>query len=433
VRRLLVVAIGVLSLWAAPGAFAATWCGSGESAIDRPDVVTGQQIHSIYVVPADGADTFPTGVQTMASDIASITSWWQGQDPTRIPRFDLATFPGGTCADITFYRLPETSAALATGNAAQSFSLLEDELALGGYENPGKKYLVYYDGPPVEPDVCGTGAGDFSTGPSFAVVWLQGCPGLPTDAIAAHELLHALGALPAGAPNACTPATDPFGVADSGHPCDSPTDVLYPVSSGLPLSQLVLDYNHDDYYDHSGSWDDIADSLWMHLLQVPEIPLAVTVGGSGTGEVFSDVPGLDCTASCTTHWDQGWRVNLTASPNSGSRFIGWSGACAGEETCALELSAPTSATALFGPARVPLRLSVAGKGRITCTPQCRATAAAGEPLVLRAWPAKGWKFARWTGGCKGSALDCRPATGAAVAVRATFTKRAAKPKPKKKR
>jgi len=426
VRKLVVVVVAVAALWAAPGALAGAWCGSGETGNDRPDAVTGPQIHAIYVVPTDGADTFAAGADEMAADITSITTWWAGQDPTRIPRFDSAVFPSGTCADISFYRMAEPGSSFI-GSATRAFALVETELATVGYDDPFKKYLVYYAGPPPEDDVCGTGAGDFGDGPAFAIVWLGACTGAPDDAVAAHELLHALGALPAGAPNACTAADDPFGVADSGHPCDSPLDVLYPVSSGLPLSSLYLDYNHDDYYAHSGAWPDIQDSLWMHLLGVPQFPLALTIDGAGG--VFSDLPGVVCIESCTTQWDPGSKVQLTAVPATGQRFIGWSGTCVGPGTCALSLTGAASVTAHFGPSRVPFHVSIVGQGRVTCTPKCASTAAAGAPLVLRAWPARGWAFVRWTGACKGTTATCRPSTQSAVAVRATFKKQ---PKPKKR-
>ena len=316
--------------------------------------------------------------------------------------------------------------------ASQAYALLENELESVGFGDQYKKYLVYYDGPSVEDGVCGTGGGTFDSGPSFAFVWLAGCGSdYPTDAIAAHELLHALGALPAGAPNACTAADDPFGVDDSGHPCDSPTDVLYPAASpGVPLSQLVLDYNHDDYYAHSGTWIDIQDSLWMHLLNVPELALTVTI--SGPGGVFSDEPGLICAQTCVTQWDQGSTPTLTATPATGQRFIGWTGGCAGNGDCSLKLDSATSVTAKFGPSRVPFHLTVSGSGKVTCQPQCRSTAAAGYALVLRAVPAKGWKLSRWSGACKGSALTCRPSTDVAVSVHAAFAKRPVK-KAKKKR
>ena len=150
------------------------------------------------------------------------------------------------------------------------FGAITNSLAATG--SRFKDYLVYYDGPSVQTDVCGVGGTRaFDEGPGVAVVLLQGCPDVPSDTIATHELLHALGALPPGDPHPCP--------GDSGHPCDSPTDVLYPFASGGPLSSLVLDFNHDDYYGHSGSWPDIQDSLWLHHVGVPEEPLGRGVLG----------------------------------------------------------------------------------------------------------------------------------------------------------
>jgi hypothetical protein len=245
---------------------------------------------------------------------------------------------------------------------------------------------------------------------------------VPTDAVAAHELLHALGALPAGAPHACTPTTDPFGVFDLGHPCDSPTDVLYPVSTGVPLSQLVLDYGHDDYYAHTGTWIDIQDSLWLRHLNTPEEPLAVAI--SGRGGVFSDLPGVICEKSCTTQWDQGTRVTLTAVPDSRQRFVRWSGACTvGEpDQCVVSLDAAAAVQAVFGPAQVPVHLSHTGRGSIACRPHCGGVADAGTPVVLTAVPAKGWRFVRWSGSCKGTNHVCRLTPTAAVSARAAFAK-----------
>ena len=291
-----------------------------------------------------------------------------------------------------------------------------------------KKYLVYVDGigAPTDP-ICGTGEGEFDKGPAYALVWLPTCapPGqtpVPKDAIAAHELLHSLGALPPGAPHACP--------GDAGHPCDSPTDVLYPYSSGAPLSSLVLDYNHDDYYGHSGTWPDIQDSQWLHLLDVPSEPLALTLAG-GSGTVESDIPGVDCTASCTTQWDQGSAVGLLPTPAAGFRFVRFTGAgCTGNRTCTVTMSGPEAVTAVFGPARVALHRAVLGNGRIACTPACGSTVAAGGPLVLRAVPAKGWAFAAWGGGCRGAAPLCQPSTDAAIVVRARFRKVPAERKPR---
>ena len=127
-------------------------------------------------------------------------------------------FPAGTCADISFVHLPQPASSFIGAN--NSFNSIENDLESMGFGNLFKKYLVYDDGPLVETNICGTGAGAFDSGPSFAILWLASCTDIPTDATATHELLHALGALPAGAPNACTAANNPLGaVDDAGHPC----------------------------------------------------------------------------------------------------------------------------------------------------------------------------------------------------------------------
>jgi Divergent InlB B-repeat domain len=422
VRKLVFLLVVVGALWATPGAFAA-WCGSGESSADRPDVVTGPQVHAIVAVPSDAPDTFAQNANQLSDDVASITSWWQGQDPTRVPRFDMATFPGGTCLDVSFARMSSPASSFAGANKA--FSLLANTLFSDGYNNPFKKYLIYYPAS-VEPDICGTGAGTFDAGPAYAVVWLQACGNVPTDAVAVHELLHALGALPTGAPNFCTPATDPVGVTDLGHPCDSSTDVLFPYSTaGVPLTSLVLDYNHNDYYGHSGSWPDLQDSVWLHLLGVAPVSLTVRVAGTGHGTIASDVPGVDCTSSCTTSWDPNSALTLTATPASGSRFLGWTGPCAGlgAVPCSLTLQAPQAASALFGPATISVKVSTSGKGTVTCVPRCSSSFTAGTPLNLIAQPAKGWKFYRWSGACKGTQLICRPSTDRSFVAKATFKKK----------
>jgi List-Bact-rpt repeat protein len=413
VRRLLVLLVAATALWLVPGAFAAGWCGTGESATDRPDVTTGQQIHALVVVPADGADTFATDAPRLANDVDSMTAWWTGQDATRAPRFDQAVFPTGTCLDISFLRLTDSAALLKGANTA--FDRVSRALESSGFANPYKKYYVYYDGPSVQTNVCGTGGGDFSSGPAFAIVWLQGCPNVATDAIGTHEFVHALGALPAGAPHACP--------GDPGHPCDGPPyqDVLYPTTDGRPLQQQVLDVGRDDYYGHSGTWDDLQDSVWLRHLDVPQVPLSVTM--AGTGNVASDLPGLDCGAPCTTQWDQDSFVTLDAVPGDGERFVRWTGSCVGNGNCAVRLTQAQAVTAVFGPLTVPVRVTTAGRGTVRCTPKCSRSFSAGDPLTLRAVPVKGWKFAAWSGACKGARPVCRPATDFALSVRATFRRK----------
>jgi hypothetical protein len=141
--------------------------------------------------------------------------------------------------------------------------------------------------------------------------------------------------------------------------------------------------------------------------------------------VTSDLPGIACTAACATTWDDGTRLTLTAVPAPGQRFVGWRGACSGLD-CTPTVTAQTAIEAVFAP--VPtLRASVVGKGRVTahgldCPGVCRVRVQP-YPVSLTARPARGWRFAGWSGACRGAGAVCRlPAPQADVAVRARFTK-----------
>ena len=415
-RKVVLAVTVVAALWLAPGAFAA-WCGSGETGADRADTVTAQQVHAIVAIPSDAPDTFADNANQVADDVTSMVGWWAGQDPTRIPRFDQALFNGTQCLDISFVRLPDPASTFASVGAAPGFQRIVQDLVGVGLDGIYKKYLVYFEGPAVEDGVCGVGVGDVTSGPAYAIVLTAGCPPVPTDVTATHELLHALGAVAAG---------DPHCPADPGHPCDSQTDVLNAYADESPLATKVLDFNHDDYYGHTQTWPDIQDSLWLHRLD--EAPVALSVAFAGAGTVSSDLPGVDCAVACTSQWDPGAILSLDAQASSTDRFVRWTGSCSGKGTCQLTLAQAAAVTAVFGPLRIPVRASAAGQGRIACTPACSKTFAAGETLHLKAVPAKGWKFSGWSGACTGTRVTCAPATDYAVTVNARFTKL-----PKKKR
>jgi hypothetical protein len=169
------------------------------------------------------------------------------------------------------------------------------------------------------------------------------------------------------------------------------------------------------------------DSLYLHHTDAPAVPLALTI--SGSGQVLSDLPGVDCTANCTTQWDKGSNVVLSPTTSKKTRFVHWGGACSGEGTCVLQLNAATAATATFGPWTIPFKEGVTGKGTIVCVPgPCKHVLVAGNKLTLRATAGKGWKFLRWTGGCTGTSAICKPKTDFALAVHASFKKLPAKKK-----
>lgn len=412
VALLLAVAAAALGLGAPRAVADVAWCGSGEPAANRvPDAVAGRLVHVIYAYPSDGVDGFAANASLIASVVAKTDAWWQAQDPGRTPRFDLYPFPdcsGFGSLDIGVVRLAATAAELAPSDRrfAQVAGLVpSDEL--------GVKPVVFYDGAVDQPDLCGTAAGDASVGSrSLAVLYLRStCMGsVDSDAaVFAHELTHELG-YPNAPPHACP--------GDSGHVCDSSLDLMYPYLSADSIDRLTLDVGHDDYFDG------LAASGWLRHLDAPQQPLALTIVGGGT--VTSDLPGVACAGSCTTEWDDGTAVQLRAEPALWQRFVGWQGACS-RDSCSLTLSAPTAVTAVFGPATVRLAARVSGRGTVTgagisCPGRCSASVAAGAPLALRARPAKGWRFAGWTGACRGTSVVCRVTPQAAASVGARFSR-----------
>ena len=350
----------------------------------------------------------------ISADVDEISAWWLGQDPLRTPRFDRVAFACGLQADILVVRLPDTTAALRVG--AGRGDRIEGAVNVATGRSRYGKQLVYYDGPVDNPGTCGEGAGT-PNGEGIAVVYLGACTDVPTAVVAAHELVHALGALAEGGPPHACPETP-------GHPCDSTLDVLYPFAGTSPLASLALDVGHDDYYGHSGAWPDVQDSLWLRLVTQVRLALAIT----GKGSVESDVPGIDCTAACMTDWDAGSVVALEALPVKGQRFVRWTGSCAGASRCEVTLQAATSVAALFAPARYGLVVSVAGRGVVTgagapCrSSRCARSADSYTALLLQAKPAAGWRLAGWGGACAGRGATCSVPMTKATAVRARFVR-----------
>jgi hypothetical protein len=430
----LVVALAI-GLGAPAVARAATpWCGNDRLATDRvPDAVGGPQTHVVYAIPSDGADRFGDVASAIATDVAAVEAWWRREDPSRAPRFDLFPFLG--CAagmgrlDLSLVRLPQpASAYFAVAGRAER---LANDLWSSGHAHPYKKYLVYYDGLVESANICGTA---FRTGEAggrmgLAAVWLQSRPGFPgcgtlgaedyLAKVAAHELIHQLGAEPPGAPHPCPD--------DEGHTCDDVRDVMQGGGGRFPtLAEYSLDVGRDDYYGHAGSWLDVQDSAWLQRLDSPDLPLTVALSGGGaTDTVTSDVPGIACPPACSTSLEPGTRVRLDASANgSGTRFVGWRGACAGADSCELVLGEETSVEAVFGPAWFRVAVRVAGGGRVVgagfaCARACSSRFSADDTLTLRARPRVGWRFAGWSGACRGRTA-CRVLVSANRQVVATF-------------
>jgi uncharacterized repeat protein (TIGR02543 family) len=79
------------------------------------------------------------------------------------------------------------------------------------------------------------------------------------------------------------------------------------------------------------------------------VDLTVSRAGSGSGSVASSPAGISCGTGCEAGLDAGTAVTLTATPDAGSLFAGWSGDCSGAGSCQLTMSQARSVTATFAP------------------------------------------------------------------------------------
>lgn len=82
---------------------------------------------------------------------------------------------------------------------------------------------------------------------------------------------------------------------------------------------------------------------------VANFTVTVNKAGAGTGTVTSNSSGIDCGATCNGQFPQGRAVDLTAAPNPGSVFAGWSGDCSGTGPCSLTDNATVTATFSIAP------------------------------------------------------------------------------------
>lgn len=97
---------------------------------------------------------------------------------------------------------------------------------------------------------------------------------------------------------------------------------------------------------NAGNAEDI-DGIDGLLSLVPTHAVTVTV--SGAGSVSGAPGGLACPGSCAASFAEGNTLTLTATAQAGSRFTGWSGACAGLGDCILVLTNDKTVGATFAP------------------------------------------------------------------------------------
>ena len=202
--------------------------------------------------------------------------------------------------------------------------------------------------------------------------------------------------------------------------------------------------------------DQQSDSIGPHLAKgAPNRTLTITGGGTGFGAVtvpgYGENPPVQCDvdagvtvpSACTRTYLHKTQIELTATPDAGSTFSGWSGACSGTSpVCRLTMNESRNVRASFtGSAPATYTLTVTGSGTgsgtvhtqsglapaINCTISagtaaasgCTATYVEGTAVTLSGTPESGHTFTGWTGACTGT--TCQLSMTANRAVTAEFT------------
>ncbi|MEY2515353.1 MAG: large repetitive protein, partial [bacterium] len=165
------------------------------------------------------------------------------------------------------------------------------------------------------------------------------------------------------------------------------------------------------------------------VLDCPNFALSLAAAGSGTGSVTSGSAGIDCPTACSQSYLDDTVVTLTAAAASGSRFMGWGGACSGTQaTCDVTMAQARSVTATFKALRaLTVTTSGSGSGALTSSPAgigcptaCSQSYLDDTVVTLTAAPAGGSRFTGWGGACSGTQATCDVTMSQARSVTATF-------------
>lgn len=155
------------------------------------------------------------------------------------------------------------------------------------------------------------------------------------------------------------------------------------------------------------------------------------VNRTGDGSVRIN-PGdnLCGSTTCSLSYLEGVSATITALPDAGWAFGGWTGACTGTTNpCTVSMTAARTVNATFVPLQYALATNVTGAGHLTIAPgdlycfpsaPCSNTFLHGASVTITAKPDPGWAFNGWTGACAGTSTTCTVSMVQARNVGAAF-------------
>jgi len=141
----------------------------------------------------------------------------------------------------------------------------------------------------------------------------------------------------------------------------------------------------------------------------------LTVTVSGNGSVTSSPAGINCGTDCSETYSDGSNITLSASPDEGSRFVAWGGACTGSGSCVVQMTQDQAVSATFEQivaSDSTLTVTVSGNGSVTSSPvgincgtDCSEAYEQNTSVSLTAVADEGFKLDRWSGDCSGN-ISC---------------------------
>jgi hypothetical protein len=115
-------------------------------------------------------------------------------------------------------------------------------------------------------------------------------------------------------------------------------------------------------HDASGYESDYSNEVSTTIVQ--QYRLTASKDGTGTGTIIGT--GINCGNECANTYNAWAIVTLTATPDAGSTFGGWSGGgCAGTGQCVMNMNANSTVTALFNAATYTITAKSGAGGSIS--------------------------------------------------------------------
>ncbi len=173
---------------------------------------------------------------------------------------------------------------------------------------------------------------------------------------------------------------------------------------------------------------DLLDGLDSTAFSTNRAFLQIIIEGTGGGNVSG--AGINTSSSLLVPLAPGTVVQLTATPDATSSFVGWAGACTGTSTCNFTVTnGVTPVRAAFQQKTFTLTLNRTGSGTVVSDPaglycggKCAVSIPAGTIVTITAVPDAGATFTGWSGGvCSGTVSTCTFAMDASRNITAQFS------------